>query len=218
MKKVSQNEFKADRKPFQFKIELNEEQKLAKAGVYNYDVSFFVGEAGSGKTQLMALVALDLLFKKKIEKIVVTRTVLPSSLGFLPGTLEEKMAPMIYPIKHCFYQATGDRVLIDKLFEERVIEIMSFDFAKGVTFCNAMVCVDEFQDCTEEDFRLILTRLGKDSKMILCGSEQQVDRRLKKTSCIDKVMNLKYFHDLTNFCTLKTNHRNSIIFQILNRL
>lgn len=196
-----------------FNLQLSDEQKKAKAGVYKKDVSVILGKAATGKTQVAVLTALDLYFKRKVNKIIISRPVLKNKLGFLPGELESKMAPQISPIKYCMYEAY-DKTKIDKMFEEGVIEILPIDFMKGVTYRNACVIIDEVQDSSKDDFELILTRLGKDSKLLLIGSAEQVDKQLNGNSCISYLEKLKDC-DLVNYHTLTANHRNEVIFDIL---
>ena len=149
----------------QYKIQLNDEQKRAKAQVYNKDVSFFLGDFGSGKTQCAALCALDLLFKKHIDRIFITRPIDFSATGYLTGDINEKMAFHLFPIKQCFYSAYN-KEKIDKLFADEVIKIIPIDYMKGVTFLNACTIVDEFEDINYADFKVILSRLGINSKII----------------------------------------------------
>lgn len=198
-----------------YKIQLNEEQKLVKQGVFEKDVTIVLGKAASGKTQVATLTALDMLFKRHVERIIISRPVVRDSLGFIPGSVENKMEGRVAPIKQCLYQAY-DPVKIDKLIEEKVIQILPIDYMKGVTFSNAVVIIDEFEDLSYEDYILTLTRLGKDSKLIYTGSAEQIDRTVK-SSCIPKVLLLKD-SPLVNFHVLESNHRNPVIFEIIKTM
>lgn len=196
-----------------FKIKLSEEQKKAKEGIYEKDLSIVIGRAASGKTALAVLTALDFFFKRKVNKIIISRPIVKNSVGYLPGEIEDKLAPHVYPVKHCMYEAYG-REKIDKMFTEGDIEIIPIDFMKGVTYTNSFVIIDEFEDLTMEEFELCLTRLGKDSKLVFTGAEEQIDKSIKN-SCISKVKCLKDC-DLVNYVKLTENHRNNIIFDVLN--
>lgn len=189
----------------------NEEQKLAKKGAYEKDVTILLGEFGTAKTQTAVLIGLDLLFKKHIDKLYLTRPIDFKPTGYLTGTASEKLYFHILPLKICLYSAYG-REAIDKLFAEGKIEIVPIDYMKGMTFVNACTIVDEFEDIPFEDFKMILTRLGKGSKLIFCGSEEQID---VKDSCIPKVKLLKDC-PIVNYHTLTIQHRNDDIMQILN--
>ncbi len=195
------------------KIQLDEGQKEAKAGVYTKDVSIFLGNFGSGKTLTAVSTALDLLLKKHIDKIFITRPIDFEATGFLKGTASEKMAFHIYPIKQNMYD-TYDKQKVDLLFEEGIIQIVPIDYMKGYTFTNSCTIVDEFEDITYDDFKLILTRLGVGSKLIFTGSEEQIGI---KNSCIPKIKKLAQC-ELVNFHVLKGQHRNENIQKILDYL
>jgi phosphate starvation-inducible protein PhoH and related proteins len=206
------------RKPkgdIKFKLTLSDEQKLAKADFYEKDVNIVLGRAASGKTQFAVLTALDYYFKRHVNKIIISRPVVKNNLGFLPGDIAEKMAPHIAPIKYCMYEAYRAEQ-IDKMFEDKSIQILPIDFVKGTTFSNAVVIIDEFQDLDYDDFKMCLTRLGRDSKMIFTGSYQQVDRSIKN-SCMTKVRLLDG-NPLVSYNEFTSNHRNPVIFDILNAM
>jgi len=103
------------------------------------------------------------------------------------------------------------------MLREGFIKIMPIDVAKGVTFMKSVVIVDEFQDMDYDDFRTILTRLGKGSKMILCGSTQQIHKSINGTSCIHRAIKLAN-SGLVGFTTLTANHRNEILTLIIKYL
>lgn len=205
-KKVIKGEIK-------YNVSLNEEQKEVKSGVYHKDVTIILGDYGSGKTLTAALIALDLLFKKKIDKIFITRPIDFNATGYLKGSSDEKLAFHVFPIKQNLY-AAYDKAKIDELFREGIIQIIPIDYMKGMTFTNACTIVDEFEDITYGDFKLILTRLGKDSKLIFTGSEEQIDI---PDSCIHRIKCLKTC-DEVNFHELKGQHRNENILKILNHI
>lgn len=211
-----ENTKRVQKNPIKYGIQLTEEQKLVKASVFDKDVNFVLGEYGTGKTQVACLIALDFYFRNdtNIDKIIITRPIDFAATGYLRGSIIEKMAMHIMPLKQNFYQAYG-KEKIDKLFDEGIIQIIPINYMKGITFLNSITIVDEFQDINYEDFRLILTRLGKGSKLIFTGSEQQIDISMKNTSCIHRVKCLKN-SDLVGFHTLSTNHRNESILKILN--
>lgn len=200
-----------------YKIKLSEEQKEAKAGIYEKDVTIIEGQAASGKTQFAVLSALDLLFKRQVNQIIISRPIVKNKLGYLPGDSDEKMEPYVYPIKQCMYEAY-EPSKIDKLFEEKVIQILPIDFMKGVTYLNSCVIIDEFQDLTMPEFELCLTRLGKESKLIFTGSATQIDVSVGTTqSCVNKVSKLKNCN-FVNYHIFTSNHRNNIIFKIIDYL
>ena len=208
-----------------FKIQLNEEQKIAKSEILNHPVNILTGEAGSGKTQLAVLTAMDLYFRKDshYDKIIVTRPAESrEKLGFLPGDLKEKVEPYMAPIKECMYEGyaganTARRNQIDKLFEEDKFRVLPIAFTRGVTYRNAIVIVDEFQNMHYEDFRMVLGRLGKDSILIFTGSGTQIDLKSKDDSAFTQIPKLKD-NEFVYHTNLSSNHRNDAITSIFNDL
>jgi len=120
--------------PIKFKMNLNEEQKTAKEIILQTPITLLKGMAGSGKTLLACQIALDMLFKKDTEKIVITRpTVAREEIGFLPGDIKEKLDPWLAPIYANLY-LLYDKEKIDKMIAEGIIEIVPFAFMRGRTF------------------------------------------------------------------------------------
>lgn len=196
-----------------YNIQLTDEQKAVKEGVYQKDVTIILGEFGSGKTACSVLCALDLLFKKHINTIYITRPIDFTATGYLKGTIDEKLALHVFPIKQNMY-AAYNKTKIDELFKEGSIQIVPIDYMKGMTFTDSCTLVDEFEDITYDDFKLILTRLGKGSKLIFTGSEEQTDI---KGSCIPKIKCLATL-PLVNYHVLKSQHRNDDIVKILDHI
>jgi phosphate starvation-inducible protein PhoH and related proteins len=201
--------------PIRFKINLNEEQKEAKNTILDNPITLLRGMAGSGKTLLACQIALDLLFRKDIEKIVITRpTVAREEIGFLPGDIKEKLDPWLSPIYANLY-LLYDKEKIDKLIADGTIEIVPFAFMRGRTFPDSAVIVDECQNITHGQTELVLGRLGKGGKMIFCGDLSQVDLKSKKDSGIGFFNRLEENVKGVRVITLKTNHRHEIVESIL---
>ena len=201
--------------PIRFKINLNEEQKEAKNTILDNPITLLRGMAGSGKTLLACQIALDLLFRKDIEKIVITRpTVAREEIGFLPGDIKEKLDPWLSPIYANLY-LLYDKEKIDKLIANGTIEIVPFAFMRGRTFPDSVVIVDECQNITHGQTELVLGRLGKGGKMIFCGDLSQVDLKSKKDSGIGFFNRLEENVKGVRVITLKTNHRHEIVESIL---
>jgi len=202
--------------PIKFKIQLNEEQKLAKEEILNNTLTLLAGSAGSGKTLLAVQVALDGLIRRHYEKIIITRpTVSKEEIGFLPGDLREKMDPWIQPIYQNMY-ALYDKEKVEKLIEDGKIEIVPLAFMRGRTFLDSCIIVDEAQNVTHEQMEMIATRIGLRSKMIVCGDDHQVDLKAKRDSgfrflytAARKVKNMAAI-------TLKQNHRDPIVQDLIN--
>lgn len=201
-----------------FNITLSEEQKRAKENILNHAFSFLVGKAGSGKTLLAVQVALDLFFKRQYNKIIITRpTVATEDNGFLPGDEKEKLEPWLVPIMSNMRKVYNKPDKIAKMVEEEEIELVSLAHFRGRTFDNAVVIVDEFQNLTKPQLRMALGRLGKDSIMIFCGDNQQIDLGSALNSAIDdvhKIKDSKYVYKVI----LEDNHRHKAIDDVLKLL
>jgi len=197
--------------PIKFKIQLNEEQKEAKEEILRNTLTLLAGSAGSGKTLLACQIALDGLFCRQYEKIIITRpTVSKEDIGFLPGDLREKMDPWVQPIYQNMY-ALYDKVKIEKYIENGQIEIVPVSFMRGRTFLDSCIIVDEAQNVTHEQMEMIVTRLGLRSKMIICGDDHQVDLKSKRDSGFRFLYSAA--RKIKNMCaiTLKQNHRDPIV-------
>lgn len=210
--------FKAKRKPknpIKFQLQLNEEQKEAKATIVETPVTVLKGMAGSGKTLVAVQAALDMLFNKEVENIVITRpTVSKEDIGFLPGDLKEKMEPWLAPIYHNLYTLYG-KEKVDKEIQKGTIEIVPFAFMRGRTFVNSFVIVDEAQNVTHEQMETVLGRLGKNSKMVICGDIAQIDLKIKKDSGFSFLTRIEEQVKGFRVFILKQNHRHEIVTPIL---
>ena len=203
-------------RPIRLKVDLSEEQKEVVKLFYHHDVTFVHGDYGSGKSLSATYIALTHLNKKECSNVWLIRPMLKNNLAALPGTLEEKLAPYIYPLQQNIEICQG-KEKTEKMMSEGIIKIMPVEVAKGCSFIDSVIVVDEYQDMDYQDFRTILTRLGKDSKMIFCGSKQQIDKQIGNKSCIYKTMKLEE-SGLVGYITLKSNHRNPILTDIINYL
>lgn len=141
------------------------------------NIVFSIGPAGTGKTLLAVLHGIKLFQEGIVDKIVVTRPAVSvdEDLGFLPGTLNEKMAPWTRPIFDVFAEYYHQKE-IAKMLEEGVIEISPLAYMRGRTFKNAYIVADEMQNATINQMKMLLTRLGENSKMVVTGDLAQADR------------------------------------------
>jgi phosphate starvation-inducible protein PhoH and related proteins len=215
-KKVFQEKRKP-KGPIKFNIQLNEEQKRAKEQILYNTVTVLKGKAGSGKSLLAANIALDLLFSREIEKIIITRptVVAGQDIGFLPGDVNEKLAPFTAPVYENMHRLYN-KEKIEKCIADGEIEIVPVSFMRGRNFTNCLVVIDEAQNLTDTQMELLLTRICHGSKMVFCGDGAQIDLKDRKTSGFDVVC--KHMKGVPGFevITLEKNHRHEIVEYILD--
>jgi phosphate starvation-inducible protein PhoH len=156
---------------------LSQEDYLLKLLDESKNIVFALGPAGTGKTLLACQTAVKLFQEGKVDKIVVTRPAVSADedLGFLPGTLEEKMAPWTRPIFDVFREYFNAKE-IEGMIQEGVIEISPLAYMRGRTFKNAFILADEMQNTTPNQMKMLLTRIGEGSKMVVTGDLKQADR------------------------------------------
>jgi len=149
-------------------LKLNDPQKM---------IIFAIGPAGTGKTMLAVQWAIDQLKYGESSKIIITRPAVSvdEEHGFLPGTLNEKMEPWTKPIMDVFAENYNAREIED-MIKEGVIEVSPLAYMRGRTFKNAVIIADEMQNATPSQMKMLLTRLGQGSKMVVTGDLQQADR------------------------------------------
>ena len=157
------------------------------------NIVFGIGPAGTGKTMLACQVGVKLFLEGQIDRIVVTRPAVSADedLGFLPGTLEEKMAPWTRPIFDVFREYFYANE-IESMIAEGVIEISPLAYMRGRTFKDAFIIADEMQNATPNQMKMLLTRIGAGSKMVVTGDLAQADR-LKDNGLIDFTNQLRDF-------------------------
>jgi phosphate starvation-inducible PhoH-like protein len=149
-------------------LKLNDPQKM---------IVFAIGPAGTGKTMLAVQWAIDQLKYGEADKIIITRPAVSvdEDHGFLPGTLQEKMEPWTKPIMDVFAENYSARE-IENFVKEGVIETSPLAYMRGRTFKNAVIIADEMQNATPSQMKMLLTRLGQNSRMVVTGDLQQADR------------------------------------------
>ena len=178
-------------------------QELYIKGIFDNDLSFGVGSAGTGKTYLAVACAIYYLEKDLVKKIFLARPAIEAGekLGFLPGDLSEKINPYLQPIYDALYEIIGyERVT--KLIEKKVIEIAPLAYMRGRTLNDAFIILDEGQNTTIAQMQMFLTRIGYGSKTVVTGDTSQVDlpRDVKSglKDCLEFMPNIKGTH-ITKF-------------------
>ena len=215
---IQNTDKKPPKGPVKFSITLSEEQKASKQAILHHPYNFIVGKAGSGKTMLACQVALDMFFKRMINKIIITRpTVSTEDNGFLPGSEKEKMEPWLVPIRSNMRKVYNKPAILEKMETDESIELVSLAHFRGRTFENSVVIVDEFQNLTRSQLGMALGRLGKGSTMIFCGDNQQIDLKDKNYSAIHdmaKIVESEYVYKRV----LQDNHRHPAIDEVFEML
>jgi len=197
-----------------YKITLNEEQKEVKRLILENQIVVVTGRAGCGKSLVSAQCALDFLFKKQCENIMVTRAAVEvgHSLGFLPGSLNEKFDPYLEAFQENLIKCY-DKVKVEELISSKKVNALPVQFIRGKTVDDVLV-VEEAQNLTKAEMLAILTRLGKSGKIIINGDNEQKDIK-------DGVNGLSYAIELSKkikeikYIKLKHNHRSDLVGKIL---
>jgi phosphate starvation-inducible protein PhoH and related proteins len=166
------------------------------------DMVFGIGPAGTGKTYLAVAMAVSALLAKKVSRIILVRPAVEAGerLGFLPGSLQEKVDPYLRPLYDALYDLL-DPVKVDKMLETNVIEVAPLAFMRGRTLNDAFIIMDEAQNTTNEQMKMFLTRLGNASKAVITGDLTQIDLPNPKKSglfeamrVLDGVEGIKFCH------------------------
>ena len=200
-------------------LQLNEEQKEAKRLIIENQIVVITGRAGSGKSLVCAQSALDFLKKKQVECIYNTRAAIEvgKSLGFLPGALNEKFDPYMEALLENLAKCCSDKNEIAKLVQDEKIKALPIQFIRGKTVDDILI-VEEAQNLTKGEMLAVLTRLGKNGKIVINGDNEQTDIK----SSTGEISGLNYVIELSKkieeikWIKLATNHRSDLVGKILD--
>jgi phosphate starvation-inducible PhoH-like protein len=165
------------------------------------DMVFGVGPAGTGKTYLAVAMAVAAINAKRVSRIVLVRPAVEAGerLGFLPGTLQEKVDPYLRPLYDALYDLL-DLEKVDKMLEKNVIEVAPLAFMRGRTLSDAFIIMDEAQNTTIEQMKMFLTRMGNNSKAVITGDITQIDLPNPRKSGLLDAINVLNGVEGINFC------------------
>ena len=207
-KKVLKSEIK-------YEITLNEEQKETKRLIRENQIVVVTGRAGCGKSLVSAQTALDFIFKKEYDNIYITRAAVEvgHSLGFLPGGLNEKFDPYLEAFKENLVKCYN-RDKIDSLIQDGKVVALPVQFIRGKTIDDVLV-VEEAQNLTKPEMLALLTRLGKNGRIIINGDNEQKDIK-DPYNGLDFVIELSKKIEEIKWMKLKHNHRSDLVGKILD--
>ncbi|NBD33382.1 MAG: AAA family ATPase [Cyanobacteria bacterium] len=172
---LQKNVLARTRKGEQIRAKTFRQRQYIKA-IQSHDITFCTGPAGTGKTFLAAILAVQSLLKGDYERLILTRPAVEAGekLGFLPGDLQEKVNPFLRPLYDALYELIDPEKIPD-LMAKGIIEIAPLAYMRGRTLNNAFVIVDEAQNTTPAQMKMVLTRLGFSSRMVVTGDITQTD-------------------------------------------
>jgi phosphate starvation-inducible PhoH-like protein len=186
--------------------------------IEKYDMVFGIGPAGTGKTYLAVAMAVSALNNKKVSRIILARPAVEAGerLGFLPGTLQEKVDPYLRPLYDALYDLMeGERV--DRYLEKNIIEIAPIAFMRGRTLNDSFIILDEAQNTTSEQMKMFVTRMGFNSKTVITGDITQIDLpNTRKSGLLEAVDILRNVEGLSfNFFTEEDVVRHHLVQRIV---
>ena len=213
-----------------FRIDFTEEQIMARRICHDSIITILTGKPGTAKTTIAASVALELIMRRpkptsedsrrhnKYDKIIISRPAIPvgKSLGYLPGDMMDKLNPYITPVLDVMYKLYP-KEKVDELMKGEKIEVIPIQFMRGRTFENSIIILDEGQNADFEDFKVISSRLGRDSKLIVTSDVRQIDLK-KKSYSASKIFDLLLGLEGISMVELTENFRHPLALSIMDRI
>lgn len=207
--------------PIKYCIDLDEEQKDVKRAIWDNQIVVINGRAGSGKTLVAAGTVLDMLFKKRYKNVYITRVNVETgrSMGYLPGDKDEKLSVYLQGFRDNVYKFYANdatkKEKLNKMFLDKTFDGLPIAYIRGLTIDDILV-VEEVQNCNIHEVKAILTRLGKNGKIIFTGDFDQCDTSDYGTNGLHYLKEMSKAIEEVKFVTLKNNHRSDLVQKILD--
>lgn len=204
----------------------NPKQKFFLSEIRNHDITICDGIAGSGKTYIALYEGLLGVLAKRFDKVILCKSVISTpneDIGYIPGTIEEKMEPHIISYKGNMRKMLKHEDDVERLFKEKKVEILPLAYIRGVTLDRSYIIIDESQNITMDLFKSIITRIGDDSKMVFLGDIEQVDfnqEKKRKQSALQHIIDIFKDEDYIGYCHFNDDEvvRNPIIPKVIKKL
>lgn len=203
--------------------DLSPDQREAKKVIHDNAITVISGRAGSGKSFLSMIAALELYATERksggINKIILTRPTIfkaKYNIGFLPGDEMAKYLPWVQPLRDILNTIEGVQKA-DEMFNSKIIEVLPMMHIQGRTFTNAFAIIDECENLDREDFVGLFTRLGKGSKMVFCGDMSQCLMQNRHEAGMPRMIEMADLVKNVGHYQLTTNFRNEIVEELLNK-
>ena len=204
----------------------NPKQKFFLSEIRSNDITICDGIAGSGKTYIALYEGLLGVLTKRFDKVILCKSVISTpneDIGYIPGTIEEKMEPHIISYKGNMKKMVNNEENVERLFKEKKVEILPLAYIRGVTLDKSYIIIDESQNITMDLFKSIITRIGDDSKMVFLGDIEQVDfnqEKKRKQSALQHIIDIFKDEDYIGYCHFNDDEviRNPIIPKVIKKL
>jgi len=225
----SKSTIMANNSPSSFEVKIQTKRKRIKGrgdnqniyihNIQHHDLTFGIGPAGTGKTYLAVACAIEALEQDNVRKLVLVRPAVEAGerLGFLPGDLAQKIDPYMRPMYDAMYEFMGEEK-VNKLIEQNIIEVAPLAYMRGRTLNDAFIIMDEAQNTTIEQMKMLLTRIGFGSTAVVTGDITQIDLASHQQSGLKNVMKILKDVDGISFNTFATKDvvRHKLVQKIVN--
>lgn len=204
----------------------NPKQKFFLNEIRNHDIVICDGIAGSGKTYITLYEGLLGVLAKRFDKLILCKSVISTpneDIGYIPGTIDEKMEPHIISYKGNMKKMLKHEEDVERLFKEKKVEVLPLAYIRGITLDRSYIIIDESQNITMNLFKSIITRIGDDSKMIFLGDIEQVDfdqEKKRKQSALQHIIDIFKEEKYIGYCHFNDDEvvRNPIIPKVMKKL